>query len=234
MVKIAVIRFPGSNCDLDVVHVLRNVLKIEVDLVWHKDFKFPAYDGVVLPGGFSYGDYLRSGAIAARSPAMEHVKAMAKEGKPVLGICNGFQILVEAELLPGALLPNENLKFVCKWVCIRCDNGWTAFTWGIPEGKVLHIPIAHKEGRYFAGEEELEKLTRKRMIVFRYTNEKGEAVPEANPNGSIRNIAGICNEKGNVLGLMPHPERASESILSPYGDADGLLLLKSMIEYVKR
>ena len=234
MVRIAVIRFPGSNCDLDVVHVLRNVLKVEAHLVWHKDFRRMGYDGVVLPGGFSYGDYLRSGAIAARSPAMEHVKAMAEEGLPVLGICNGFQILVEAEILPGALLPNENLKFICKWVCIRCDNGWTAFTWGIPEGKVLYMPIAHKEGRYFSEEAELERLSRKRMIVFRYTDWKGEAVPEANPNGSLKNIAGICNEKGNVLGLMPHPERASEAILSPHGNADGLLLFKSMVEYVKR
>jgi phosphoribosylformylglycinamidine synthase len=234
MVRIAVIRFPGSNCDLDVVHVLRNVLKVETDLVWHKEFKALGYDGVVLPGGFSYGDYLRSGAIAARSPALEHVKAMADEGRPVLGICNGFQILVEAGILPGALLPNENLKFVCKWVYIRCDNGWTAFSWEIPEGKVLHIPIAHKEGRYFSEEAELERLSRKRMIVFRYTDQKGEAVPEANPNGSIRNIAGICSEKGNVLGLMPHPERASEALLSPHKDADGLLLFKSMVEYVKR
>ncbi|HID19062.1 TPA: phosphoribosylformylglycinamidine synthase I [Candidatus Bathyarchaeota archaeon] len=234
MVRIAVIRFPGSNCDLDVVHVLRNVLKVETDLVWHKEFKALGYDGVVLPGGFSYGDYLRSGAIAARSPALEHVKAMADEGRPVLGICNGFQILVETGVLPGALLPNENLKFVCKWVYIRCDNGWTAFSWGIPEGKVLHIPIAHKEGRYFSEEAELERLSRKRMIVFRYTDQMGEAVPEANPNGSIRNIAGICSEKGNVLGLMPHPERASEALLSPRRDADGLLLFKSMVEYVKR
>ncbi|RLI28440.1 MAG: phosphoribosylformylglycinamidine synthase I [Candidatus Hecatellales archaeon] len=232
--RFAVIRFPGSNCDLDVVYVLRNVVGVECDLVWHKEFKSEIYDGVVLPGGFSYGDYLRSGAIAARSPAMEEVRLMAEDGRPVLGICNGFQILVEAGLLPGALLPNENLKFICMWVNVRCDNGHTAFTRGIPEGKVLHIPIAHKEGRYFNEEVELERLSRRRMIVFRYVDEKGEATSEANPNGSVRNIAGICNEEGNVLGLMPHPERASEPVLSPYGDADGLLLFQSMVRYVKR
>ena len=228
------VRFPGSNCDLDVVYVLRNVLGVEAELVWHKEFKASNFDGVILPGGFSYGDYLRSGAIAAWSPAMDEVREMAKAGLPILGICNGFQILVESGLLSGALLPNENLKFICRWVSIRCENGQTAFTLEVPEGKVLHIPIAHKEGRYFNEETELERLKKNRLVVFRYVDERGEVIPEANPNGSIENIAGICNDRGNVVGLMPHPERASEPILSPYGDADGLLLFKSMVRYVKR
>jgi phosphoribosylformylglycinamidine synthase len=165
---------------------------------------------------------------------MDEIRNMANSGLPILGICNGFQILIESGVLSGALLPNENLKFICRWVSIRCENSRTAFTSSIPEGKVLHIPIAHKEGRYFNEETELRRLNRNRLVVFRYVDEKGEATPKVNPNGSVENIAGICNDKGNVVGLMPHPERASEPVLSPYRDADGLLLFKSMVEYVKR
>lgn len=232
--KVAVIQFPGSNCDLDVVHVLRNVLNIPTDLVWHKFFQNKIYDAVILPGGFSYGDYLRSGAIASHSPAMEEVKKMAEDGKPVLGICNGFQILIEAGLLPGALLPNDCLKFVCKWVILKCETSRTAFTCLIPEGKILYMPVAHKEGRYFNVEEDLKSIWKEQQVVFRYVDENGNPTLEANPNGSIQNIASVCNKEGNVVGLMPHPERASEKILSPYKNSDGLLLFKSMIDYLKR
>ena len=231
--KIAVIQFPGSNCDYDVFHVLRNVLDVPTELVWHKFFKNSRYDAAILPGGFSYGDYLRAGAIASHSPAMDEIKKMAEEGKPILGICNGFQILIEAELLPGALLINDNLKFVCKWVALRCERSHTAFTSLIPEGKILHMPIAHKEGRYFNSKSGLKKLKEKNQIVLRYVDEKGKASLSANPNGSLDNIASICNEKGNVVGLMPHPERASERILSPYMSEDGLLMFKSMINFLR-
>lgn len=232
--KIAVIQFPGSNCDYDVVYVLKNVLGVPTDLVWHKFFKNSVYDAAILPGGFSYGDYLRSGVIASHSPAMDEVKQMAEDGKPVLGICNGFQILIEAGLLPGALLPNDCLRFVCKWVTLRCETSKTAFTSLISEGKLLHIPIAHKEGRYFNTKEELKKMEERKQIVFRYVDENGKISFEANPNGSVKNIASVCNLKGNVVGLMPHPERASEKILSPYKNSNGLLLFKSMIRFLKR
>ncbi|RLI05941.1 phosphoribosylformylglycinamidine synthase I, partial [Candidatus Bathyarchaeota archaeon] len=188
----------------------------------------------ILPGGFSYGDYLRSGVIASHSPAMDEVKKMAEEGKPILGICNGFQILTEGGLLPGALLPNDSLKFVCKWVTLRCETSRTAFTRLIPEGKLLHIPIAHKEGRYFNDKKILKKMKEKRQIVFRYVNKNGKITSESNPNGSVDNIASVCNVEGNVLGLMPHPERASEKILSPYHDQDGLLIFQSMVDFLKR
>ncbi len=231
--KVAVIRFPGSNCDLDTVHVLRNVVGVETDLVWHRDFRGDEYDAVVLPGGFSYGDYLRAGIIAAHSPAMREVKEMAKEGKPVLGICNGFQILIEAGLLPGALLINDCLKFVCKWVILRVETSRTAFTSGIERGRLLRMPIAHQEGRYYNTPEGIRELEENDQVVFRYVDERGECTPEANPNGSVGNIAGICNEEGNVVGLMPHPERASEKVLSPYGTEDGALVFRSMLRWKK-
>jgi len=231
--RIAVIQFPGSNCDYDVVYVLKNVLGVPTDLVWHKFFKNNFYDAVILPGGFSYGDYLRSGAIASHSPAMDEVRKMAEDGRPILGICNGFQILIEAGLLPGALLPNDCLRFVCKWVTLKCETNKTAFTSLIPEGKLLHIPIAHKEGRYFNTKEELKRMKKGQQIVFRYVDENGKITFKANPNGSVENIASVCNPKGNVVGLMPHPERASEKILSPYKDNDGLLLFESMIRFLK-
>ncbi len=233
-IRVAVIRFPGSNCDLDTVYVLQRVLGVDARLVWHRDFKDDAWDAVIIPGGFSYGDYLRAGAIAARSPAMKHVREMAKEGKPVLGICNGFQILVESELLPGALLMNSTLKFICKWVTIRTETNRTAFTRSIPRGKLLKIPIAHIQGRYYIDEKSLRELEDNDQIVFRYVNDNGEVVEEANPNGSVSNIAGVCNLEGNVLGLMPHPERASERILSPFGTDHGKLIFESMIDYIRR
>lgn len=233
-IRVAVLKFPGSNCDLDVVYVLRNVIGVDARLVWHKEFNSSDWDAVILPGGFSYGDYLRAGIIAAHSPAMKYVKEMAREGKPVLGICNGFQILVEAGLLPGALLPNDNLLFICRWVNVRVETNRTIFTRIIKKGSVLRMPIAHKEGRYYIDPKDLRELEENDQVVFRYSTENGEISDEANPNGSISNIAGITNLEGNVVGLMPHPERASEKILSPFGTDDGKLLFLSMVETIKR
>lgn len=223
--KVAVIRFPGTNCDLDTYHVLNNVLKIPADLLWHDEVDLGNYDGIVLPGGFSYGDHLRAGIIAAHSPAMRQVKAAAQRGKPVLGICNGFQILAEAQLLPGALLRNTGLRFVCKWVNLRVDSTRTVFTSTLKKGNILRMPIAHNEGCYFLDEEEIEKLERRGQVVFRYVDDRGNPTEEANPNGSLSNVGGVSNEEGNVVGLMPHPERASEKILSPFSTADGLAIL---------
>jgi phosphoribosylformylglycinamidine synthase len=223
--RVAVIRFPGTNCDLDTYHVLRNVLRVPVDLMWHEEVDLASYDAVILPGGFSYGDHLRAGIIAAHSPAMQQVKKAAGDGKPILGICNGFQILVEAKLLPGALLRNTGLRFVCKWVNLRVDSNRTAFTSNLKKGTILRMPIAHNEGRYFLDEKGIRELERKGQVVFRYVDDKGDATEEANPNGSLSNIAGVSNDAGNVVGLMPHPERASEKILSPYGSSSGLAIL---------
>jgi phosphoribosylformylglycinamidine synthase I len=219
--KVAVIQFPGSNCDLDTLHVLRDVVKIEADLIWHKNFKDSNYDAAILPGGFSYGDHLRAGIIAAYSPAMTPIKEMAKENKPILGICNGFQILVESSLLPGALLRNSGLKFVCKWTRLRVETEHSAFTRLYQKGQNIRMPIAHNEGRYFIEEETLKDLRRNDQIVFRYVSE--------NPNGAIDDIAGICNEDRNVVGLMPHPERASENIL---GSEDGRKMFESMLQWL--
>lgn len=228
--RVAVVRFPGSNCDLDVVHVLRNILRVPTDLSWHKSFRAEKYDAAILPGGFSYGDYLRAGAIAAHSPALEEVRRMAEDGKPIIGICNGFQILIEAGLLPGALLRNSCLTFSCKWVTLKVETEKMAFTRPLAKGTILRMPIAHGEGRYVNTDEGLKELVDENLIVFRYVNDRGEPTLDANPNGSADNIAGICNEDGNVLGLMPHPERSSEPILSPTGTDDGLWLLESMIK----
>ncbi|MFH0817948.1 MAG: phosphoribosylformylglycinamidine synthase I [Candidatus Micrarchaeota archaeon] len=214
---IAVIRFPGSNCDLDAVHALGDILKLPVELVWHEHFDPSKYSGVVLPGGFSYGDHLRAGVIAAFSPAMEGVKKMAEEGKPVLGICNGFQTLLEAELLPGALLRNIDTYFKCKWVNLKVESNKSIFSKGMQKGSVFKVPIAHGEGRYFIEEEDYRKLEKNSQIIFRYVDIDGRETEPSNPNGSVYNVAGICNEAGNVLGLMPHPERASESILGGEG-----------------
>jgi phosphoribosylformylglycinamidine synthase I len=232
--RVAVIRFPGTNCDLDTVYVLRNLLGLPTDLVWHMTFKGDEYDAAILPGGFSYGDYLRAGAIAAHSPAIREVEEMANGGKPILGICNGFQILIEAGLLPGALLPNDSLTFVCRWVTLRCETDRSAFTHLIPVGDLLHLPVAHKEGRYFNEERALKEMAADGQIVFRYTSLEGAVTLENNPNGSVDNIAGICNREGNVLGLMPHPERASEKILSPFGDDDGLMVFESMVNFLRK
>ncbi|MCP8304215.1 MAG: phosphoribosylformylglycinamidine synthase I [archaeon] len=232
--KVAVIQFPGSNCDLDTLHVLNDIMKIRADLVWHRCEDLSGYDGVVLPGGFSYGDRLRGGIIAAHSPIMREVKRMAKDGYPVLGICNGFQILVEAGLLSGALLRNSSLKFVCKWVNLSVVSLRSIFTNDLKRYSLLKMPIAHNEGRYFIEEGDLKELYDMDQIVLKYVDGDGRATDEANPNGSMDNIAGICNTEGNVLGLMPHPERASERILSPFGSDDGRSIFTSMIEYMRR
>jgi len=230
-IKIAVIEFPGSNCDLDTLHVLNNVIDIESDLIWHNRFKGNKYDGAILPGGFSFGDYLRSGIIAAHSPAIVEIRKMLEDNKPIIGICNGFQILAEAELLPGALLQNTSLKFICKWVNIKVENTLTAFTTRMNKGEVLDIPIAHGEGRFFT--DKLEELKENDQIVFKYCTRKGDITEEANPNGSMENIAGVCNLERNCLGLMPHPERASEEILSPYKTTHGKLFFESMVDFIK-
>lgn len=226
--KFAIIRFGGSNCDLDVYHVMNDVLGVSTDLVWYKD-SIKDYDGIIIPGGFSYGDYLRAGAIAARTPIMNSVKCLADEGKPVIGICNGFQILVESGLLSGALRTNNYPKFCCRWVNLRVENTGTAFTSNFREGEVVKMPVAHREGNFFADDSALHILNSRQRVVFRYVDPDGNVVPSANPNGSVENIAGIVNESGNVLGMMPHPERASESIL---GSDDGLGIFESMVEYV--
>ncbi len=220
--KVAVIQFPGSNCDLDTLHVLRNVVRVQADLIWHKDFKDSEYDAAILPGGFSYGDHLRAGIIAAYSPAMVSIKEMVKQKKPILGICNGFQILVESSLLPGALLRNSGLKFLCKWTTLKVETNNSAFTRLYEMGQTVRMPIAHNEGRYFVDEEMLKALHRNDQVVFRYSG--------GNPNGAIDDIAGICNEDRNVVGLMPHPERASESIL---GSEDGRKMFESMLSWLK-
>lgn len=225
--KFAVILFPGSNCEVDCVHVIKEVLQEPVTTVWHKDTDLSEFDAVILPGGFSYGDYLRCGAIARFSPIMEAVIAHAKAGKPVLGICNGFQILTECGLLPGVLLRNRSLQFICEDRFIRVENNLTQFTHLYTKHQVLRIPIAHAEGNYYADPETIEKLESENRVVFRYCDEQGNLTEESNPNGAINHIAGIINEAGNVLGMMPHPERLSEIIL---GGNDGLALFESMLK----
>ncbi len=222
----AVVRFPGSNCDQDAFHVLRNVLGQEVEYVWHKETSLEGAEAVVLPGGFSYGDYLRTGAIARFSPIMGAVKAAATEGRIVMGICNGFQILCEAGLLPGVLIRNNNLHFRCETVHVRVEQAETRFTRGLKAGQVLRIPIAHGEGNYVADPQTLDSLFANKQVLFTYSDAQGAASDAANPNGSARHIAGLTNAAGNVLGLMPHPERASEGIL---GSADGLAIFESVL-----
>jgi phosphoribosylformylglycinamidine synthase len=222
----AVIQFPGSNCDQDVFHVLRNVLGQEVVYVWHKESSLDGADAVVLPGGFSYGDYLRCGAIARFSPIMPAVKKAAAEGRTVLGICNGFQILCEAKLLPGVLVRNASLHFRCETLPVRVEHPDGRFTRDYPAGQVLRLPIAHGEGHYVADKATLDSLFRHRQVLFTYCDARGRNTPASNPNGSQRHIAGITNRAGNVLGLMPHPERASEKIL---GSDDGLGLFTSIL-----
>jgi len=229
MPKVAVVQYPGSNCDLDALEVLQKVVKTKTDLVWHRDLKKDEYDGYVLPGGFSYGDYLRAGAIAASSPSLKAMREAAEKRKPVLGICNGLQILVEAGLLPGAVLRNTGLRFVCKWTRVRVDNNKTAFTSLAKKGQTLNIPIAHNEGRYYLDKDGLAQLERNQQVVLRYVDKDNQPSEEANPNGSLDNIAGICNPQGNVMGLMPHPERSSIPALSPDNKAEGRLIFDSMI-----
>src|SRR5437764_628002 len=222
----AVLQFPGSNCDQDVVHVLRHVLGHSARLLWHKEDSLGGAEAVVIPGGFSYGDYLRTGAIARFSPVMQAVQSFAANGGPVLGVCNGFQILCEAGLLPGALIRNRSLQFRCEHVFLKTLTADSPFTNQIPPDKLLRLPIAHGEGCFFADEETLASLKANNQILWRYVNAQGEATEAANPNGSLDNIAGICNPRRNVAGLMPHPERASEGIL---GCADGRLVFESLI-----
>ncbi len=224
--KAVVVVFPGSNCDTDCFHALRDVVKMPVEFVWHKERNFPKADLIVLPGGFSYGDYLRTGAIARFSPAMDRVVRHASEGRYVIGICNGFQILLEAGLLPGAMLRNKTLSFVCKHVWLRTENTDTFFTRKIQKGSVLRVPIAHGEGNYYCDDETLKKLQDRSQIVFRYCSEGGELGEAFNPNGSRDHIAGIVNEKRNVLGMMPHPERASEAVLA---SVDGAQIWESVL-----
>jgi phosphoribosylformylglycinamidine synthase len=229
--KFGVVIFPGSNCDYDTFFVLRDVLHQETTFLWHKDHDLRNVDAVVLPGGFSYGDYLRSGAIAKFSPLMQEVREFAEKGSLVLGICNGFQILLELGLLPGAMLRNKNLKFLCQFVQIRIENENTAFTYTGKKGQVLRIPIAHFDGNYFAPPETLQELEQNNQVVFRYTDEAGQTTEEANVNGSLHSIAGLVNKKGNVMGLMPHPERASERLLT---SEDGRVIFESMISNFSR
>ena len=217
--KFAVLVFPGSNCDIDMYHAIKDELGEEVEYVWHSQTDLSEYDGILVPGGFSYGDYLRCGAMANQSNIMTEVKKAADAGKPVLGVCNGFQILTEAGLLPGALLRNKNLKFMCRTVQLKVENNRTLFTNQYEQGQVIDIPIAHGEGNYYCDEETLQKLKENHQIVFTYSGE--------NPNGSLADIAGIINERGNVLGMMPHPERAVDALV---GGADGLAVFKSIVK----
>lgn len=227
--KFGVIIFPGSNCDLDAYHLINDVLKELVSYIWFEETEVEGYDLLILPGGFSYGDYLRSGAIARFAPVMGAVDRFARQGGLVLGICNGFQVLTEAGLLPGALYRNDHLQFRCGWTQIRVENNALPFTGAVSPGQVLKLPIAHGDGNYYAGPELLQQLNENRQVVFRYVDEAGEESVEANPNGSLENIAGVCNAAGNVLGMMPHPERAGEVLL---GSEDGLLIFRSILEYV--
>jgi phosphoribosylformylglycinamidine synthase len=225
--KFAVVVFPGSNCDHDAYHAAKHVLGHDAEFVWHKDTSLAGADVVILPGGFAHGDYLRTGAIARFSPVMGSVKAFAEAGGPVLGVCNGFQILLEAGLLPGAMLRNRGLKFICEHVGVKVEQTDTPFTVACTKGQVLRIPINHGEGNYFADDDVLDALERERRVIFRYVNAGGEAAADANPNGAARNIAGICSERRNVVGMMPHPERACEPSL---GSGDGLVLFESVVK----
>ncbi|PJA75036.1 MAG: phosphoribosylformylglycinamidine synthase I, partial [Nitrospirae bacterium CG_4_9_14_3_um_filter_53_35] len=208
--KFGIVVFPGSNCDHDCYHAVRHVLKEDAEFIWHKEKQISGVDCIILPGGFSYGDYLRTGAIAKFSPVMSAVRDFAEQGGLVMGICNGFQILLESGLLPGAMKRNDSLKFICKDIYLRVENSTTSFTNLLEEGEVLRIPIAHADGNYYADEETLKRLNQNRQVVFRYSDRNGRVDDPSNPNGSSENIAGIINEKGNVLGMMPHPERCAE------------------------
>ena len=230
MATFAVIVFPGSNCDHDAYHAAKDVLGQHAEYIWHKDTDLKGADVVILPGGFAHGDYLRTGAMARFSPIMREVQAFADRGGPVLGICNGFQVLLEAGLLPGAMLRNRSLKFQCEHVHVRVEQIDTPFTSACTRGQVLRIPIAHGEGNYFADPDVIAKLEANRQVIFRYTNARGELDDAANPNGSAAAIAGLCNEARNVVGLMPHPERACEMAL---GSADGLVIFESVVQSLK-
>ena len=225
---VGVVVFPGSNCDRDCYWVIKSVLGQSCEYIWYEEENLSDFDCIILPGGFSYGDYLRAGAIAKVSPVMRALGEFISSGKLVLGICNGFQILLESGYLPGAMLRNKNLKFICEWVYIRVENNKTPFTCACEKGDVLKIPIAHMEGNFFATDRDYKRLCDNNQIIFRYCSPKGEVSEKCNPNGSMDNIAGICNVEGNVLGMMPHPERASEGIL---GSEDGLKIFESIVSY---
>ena len=229
--KFGVVVFPGSNCDHDVLHAVGQVLHQPAEFLWHQSEEIRGFDAILLPGGFSYGDYLRTGAIARFSPVMRAIEKFARAGGPVLGICNGFQILCEAGLLPGVLQRNAGLRFVCKQVHIRVEATDTPFTSAARQGQVLQMPVAHGDGNYFCDAETLAELERQRQVVFRYTAPDGREDAAANPNGSLANIAGICNRERNVLGLMPHPDRAVEAAL---GSEDGVVIFRSLIESLAR
>ena len=229
--KFGIIVFPGSNCDADCYRAVKDVLGHKAEYIWHDSKSIMKYDTIIIPGGFSYGDYLRTGAIARFSGVMDKMKEFAsRKNKFIIGICNGFQILLEAGLLPGAMLMNTNLKFICKYVNIRVENTNTPFTFGLKYGQVLRIPIAHNEGNYYCDDKNLNALIKNDRIAFRYCDEKGNVNAESNPNGSLYNIAGICNKKSNVLGMMPHPER---SMIKELGSEDGRFIFESLINYVK-
>ena len=229
--KVGVVVFPGSNCDHDAYHVLKSVVQQEVVFLWHQDRDLQDVEAIIVPGGFSYGDYLRCGAIAKFSPIMDSLRAHAAAGGPVLGICNGFQILQEAGLLPGALLRNANLKFLCQDVYLRVEQTNTPFTLDLNKNKILRIPIAHNDGNFFLPEKQLENLEENGQVIFRYVDSNGGNSVTGNPNGSVNSIAGIVNSQRNVIGMMPHPERASEGIL---GSNDGLSIIQSMIRSLDR
>lgn len=226
MAKVGIAVFPGSNCDRDVHHVFNRVLGIEADFVWHTRERISGFDAMIIPGGFAYGDRLRAGIIAAHSPIMQEVKRLAKDGTPVLGICNGFQILVESGLLPGALMMNDSLRFVCRWTKVQVKNNKTPFTHSFQEGQAFSIPVAHGEGRYVADGDILKDLKRHDQVVLRYVGD--------DPNGSTDLIAAICNEKGNVMGMMPHPERASEQLLSSGRGNEAIMIFRSLASYLNQ
>jgi phosphoribosylformylglycinamidine synthase len=227
--KFAVVVFPGSNCDHDAYHAARHVLGQDAVFVWHKETSLQGADALILPGGFAHGDYLRTGAIARFSPIMREVRQFADAGGPVLGICNGFQVLLEAGLLPGAMLRNRSLQYQCEHVIVKVEQTDTPFTSACRAGQLLRIPIAHGEGNYYAEPDVVERIEQNRQVIFRYATAAGVPAPEANPNGSVNNIAGLCNERRNVVGLMPHPERACELAV---GSADGLVILESAVKSV--
>jgi phosphoribosylformylglycinamidine synthase len=224
--RFGVVVFPGSNCERDTTHVLAQVLRQPAELIWHDQTNLSSFDCVILPGGFAHGDYLRAGAIARFSPVMAAVERFAADGGLVWGICNGFQVLVEAGLLPGAMMQNAGLRFICRWVDTRVESNRTPYTADLRQGDLLRLPIAHHEGSYYVDPASLAEMERKDQIILRYCTPGGEVTSAANPNGSVSNIAGVCNEAGNVFGLMPHPERCAEEIL---GGMDGLRLFRSLI-----
>ena len=223
--------FPGTNCETDCYHVLKDLLNVDCKYIWHKEKKDEDINAIIIPGGFSYGDYLRSGAVAKFSPIMSFVRDFAKNGGLVIGICNGFQILLEENLLPGAMLRNDILKFICKYIYLRVEDINNPFTAGYGKNEVIKMPIRHNEGNYYIDNEGLEEIKKNNQVLLRYCDEKGTVNENTNPNGSVENIAGICNKERNVFGLMPHPEACCEELL---GSADGLKVFKSMIDFIVR